>query len=90
MTRALLKKLLGDVPADKIHLLANRTGWRQQLDVREIEKVVGQSIEESIPDDPATVITAHNEGQPTLAASRRARMNRCFDRLAGKLVPAAR
>jgi len=87
LTKELLKQLqTADVKMDRLQLVANRTGWRQQVDSREIEKMLNLPVQEWIPDEPATVIAALNEGKPLVEYSSRAKITRSIDRLAVALL----
>ncbi len=86
LTRQLLRQLAElDVPRDKLRLLANRHGQKQQIARKQAEDVLGLPIRDLIPDDPATVNESVNHGTPLVRLARRAAITRCFDILAVEL-----
>jgi pilus assembly protein CpaE len=83
LTRDFLRALRdAGAPVERMHAVLNRTGHRKQMSKEEVEKVIGIGVVGMVPDEPATVIDAQNEGQPLIAFSRRARITKSFDRLA--------
>jgi len=86
LTRQFLRQLAeSGIPAERVRLLANRQGQRRQLDRRQAEEALGQRIQEWVPDDPAAVNEALNQGQPLLQTARRAPITRAFAELAYRL-----
>jgi pilus assembly protein CpaE len=86
LTRQFVRQLTEQgVPRDRMRLLANRHGQRQQISRKKAEEVIGVSIPEWIPDDPATLNQALNHGLPLLTTARRAPITVSFDNLATKL-----
>src|SRR5436305_263564 len=73
------------VARDKMRLLANRHGQRQQISRKKAEEVIGLAIPEWVPDDPATLNLALNHGLPLLSTARGAEITRSFDTLATNL-----
>lgn len=88
LTQSLLKQFRdADLPMERIRLAANRTGWRQQVDAKEVEKTLSLPVVDWLPDEPATVIAAQNQGQPLSQYSSRAKITRSIERLAQALLP---
>jgi pilus assembly protein CpaE len=87
LTRKRLKQLVEEqgVPADRIHLLANRYGQRKQIALKQAEETLGRPILETIPDDPGPLNEAVNQGVPLIRAARRAAITRSFDKLMARL-----
>jgi pilus assembly protein CpaE len=90
LTRAHLLKLRDVGVQSKVRLVVNRSGYRQQIDRKEAETVLGMPTLEWVPDDPATVIKATNEGKPLVQYDRRAKVTRSFDRLTQSLASPAK
>ncbi len=57
-----------DYPREKVRLVLNRWNQQSELDLREIERALGQPMTSLITDDYRTVVASHNLGQPLLAA----------------------
>ncbi len=70
------------VPIEKIQVVANRYGQRGQVAWKKAEEVLGRPVREWIPDSPAKVNTARNEGLPLAQVSRRSAVTRAFNRFA--------
>ncbi len=86
LTRQFVRQLTEQgVPRDKMRLVANRHGQRQQISRKKAEEVIGVAIPEWVPDDPATLNQALNHGLPLLTTSRRAPITVSFDTLATNL-----
>ena len=66
--RALMKFQQLNYPREKIRLALNRWNKESELDLREIERALGQSVMSLISDDYRTVVASLNLGQPLLAA----------------------
>ncbi len=73
------------VPPEKLQVAANRYGQGGQVDWRKAEEALGRKVVEWIPDDPASVNQALNEGRPLVQVAPRARITRSFEKLAGHL-----
>lgn len=73
------------VPRSKFHVAANRYGQRKQFPWKKAQDALGLPIAEWIPDDPAHVNQAINQGQPLIATAGRASITRSFADLAGRL-----
>lgn len=86
LTKLYLRKLaqLG-VAEDAIYLVANRYGQRRQLPWKKAEETLGMPVQVWLPDDPATLNLALNQGTPLVMTSRRARITRRFDQMAASL-----
>lgn len=56
-----------DYPREKIRLVLNRWNQQSELDMREIERALGQPVTSRITDDYRTAVTALNLGRPLLA-----------------------
>jgi pilus assembly protein CpaE len=83
LTRRYLQLLLSrDYPREKLHLVANRTGQRQQVAWREAEEALTMKIAHYIPDDPGTMNHSLNSGMPLVHTARRAAITRRFSQLA--------
>jgi pilus assembly protein CpaE len=91
LTRQLIRQLLDQgIPAEKLCLVANRYGQRKQISAREAGTVLNLPILGWIPDDPATLNQANNNGLPLVRTAPRAAITRTFDNLARRLhQPAA-
>ncbi|MCS6975907.1 MAG: hypothetical protein NZM31_02700 [Gemmatales bacterium] len=87
LTRKLIRSLMEEhgVPPERVHVVANRTGQRHQIAVKQAEETLGRPILESIPDDPGTVNEAINQGAPLIRVARRASITRSFDKLLSRL-----
>jgi pilus assembly protein CpaE len=70
------------VPASKIRLVANRYGQRRQVAWKKAEEALGLKVHVWLPDDPATLNHALNQGQPLIQTARRAQITRRLDELA--------
>jgi pilus assembly protein CpaE len=92
LTRQLLRRL-GEqgVPAARVRLVANRCGQWHQVHPAEAEKMLGQPLLERVPDAPAAVNRALNQGRPLVRVSWQwAPINRSLARLAARLDGAGR
>jgi pilus assembly protein CpaE len=87
LTRKLLHQLTvqHSIPLTRISVVANKYGQRRQIAWRQAEETLGVKLLEGIPDDPATLNQAVNQGQPLIRTSRRAGITRSFDKLADRL-----
>jgi pilus assembly protein CpaE len=86
LARQFIRQLAeNDVPHDKLRLVANRHGQKQQIARKQAEEVLGLPIPDLIPDDPATVNQSLNHGTPLVKLARRAAITRSFDVLAVQL-----
>jgi len=86
LARQFIRQLMEQgVPREKLRLLANRHGQKQQIQRKTAEDVLGLPISDWIPDDPATLNQALNHGTPLLTTARRAAITRSFDVLAAQL-----
>lgn len=64
------------VNIDRVRLVANRYGQWRQLSVAQAEAALGRPIGILLPDDPATMNRAINNGQPAVLGAPRARIAR--------------
>jgi pilus assembly protein CpaE len=86
LSRQLIRQLLDQsVTADKLRIVANRFGQRQQVPWKKAGEVLGLPIVEWIPDDPATLNHACNHGLPLVSAARGAAITRAFGKMATAL-----
>jgi pilus assembly protein CpaE len=91
LARAYLRDLRDrGLPLDRLRVVMNRTGHRQQVERKEAERVLGLTPIEWVPDEPATLIAALNQGQPLVQYHPRAKITRAFEHLAGVLAGAPR
>lgn len=70
---------------DKIQIIVNRYGQRQQFSWKKAQQAIGLTVVEWIPDDPARVNKAVNFGQPLTTIARSAPITRRFAKLARHL-----
>jgi pilus assembly protein CpaE len=86
LTRQFVRQLTEQgLARDKMRLVANRHGQRQQISRKKAEEVIGVAIPEWVPYDPATLNQALNHGLPLLRTARGAEITRSFDALATNL-----
>jgi pilus assembly protein CpaE len=86
LSRQLIRQLLDQsLTPDKLRVVVNRFGQREQVPWKKASEVLGLPIIEWIPDDPATVNHANNHGLPLVSAARRAAITRAFGNLATSL-----
>lgn len=86
MTRVLLRALKTQgVDDQKISLVVNRYGQKQQLDWRKAEEHLERPIAAWIPDDPGSLNYALNHGLPLVQAAGRAKITRKFHEFAQQL-----
>jgi pilus assembly protein CpaE len=74
------------IDANRIQLIANRVGERNQLSVREAEQAVGQAIFDQIPLDVGPVNAAINAGVPVVLHRPRTRVSRRLTALATRIA----
>jgi pilus assembly protein CpaE len=86
LTRQFVRQLSEQgVSRERMRLLANRHGQRQQITRKKAEEVLGVAIPEWVPDDPATLNHALNHGLPLLSTARGAEITQSFANLAMNL-----
>lgn len=73
------------IPANRIRLVVNRYGESRQLSVSQAEVALGMKFCHQVPDDPAYVHMATNEGVPVILKKPRARVSRSLSVLADSL-----
>jgi pilus assembly protein CpaE len=85
LSRRLLRHLTdAGLPREKVQVVANRYGQSQQFPWRQAQEFLDRPVLEWVPDDPARVNAAMNQGQPLYLLGRSA-ITRCFDNLASQL-----
>ena len=83
LSRRLLHSLQENgTPLQKIRVVANRYGERGQVAWKKAEEVLGCPVREWIPNAPAAVNAARNEGLPLAKVSRLSAVTRTFERMA--------
>lgn len=86
-TSALLAMILqGNVPADRIKLVANRVSRDSEFSVRDLEESTGVKVWAQIPDDYGIAGTARNEGIPFVISRPREPISRALHEMADRLV----
>jgi len=70
------------IPANRIHLVANRVGLPGEIPPAQAEEAVGSPIALQIPDEPKTVMRAVNHGEPFVYSTPSARISRKIAELA--------
>ncbi len=70
------------VPLEKVQIVANRYGQRGLVAWKKVAEVLGRPVREWIPDHPATINAARNEGLALSQVSRWSAATRAFRRLA--------
>jgi pilus assembly protein CpaE len=92
LSRNLVRHLVEqhNIPVERIRPVANRYGQRRQVAWRQAEQALGLPIPTWIPDDPATLNDALNQGHPLVQSARRAGITRRFNELAKQLNGQAR
>jgi pilus assembly protein CpaE len=73
------------VSGDKLCIVANRYGQRRQLHWKRAQEALGLPIQDWIPDAPAVVNQAINQGLPLVTSARRAKITRVIGKLAQRL-----
>jgi len=86
LSRQYLKELerLG-VPKEKIKIIVNRFGQRQEFSWKKAQEAIGLTVVEWIPDDPARINKAVNYGKPLVEIARGAPITKRFANLAQQL-----
>jgi pilus assembly protein CpaE len=56
-----------EYPREKVHLVLNRWNNQSDLELREVERAIGQPVKTLISEDYRTVVASLNLGQPLLA-----------------------
>jgi pilus assembly protein CpaE len=86
LTQELLRRMDDwNVPRDKVHLIANRYGQRKQFPWKQAQEALRLPIREWIPDDPARVNDALNQGEPLVQVAGRAGIGNSFFKLAAQM-----
>ena len=70
---------------DRFRLVVNRWGQAGQLKMKQIETSLGLAVQQFLPDDPARVNRAANQGVLLRELSRRSKLSRRFAKLATSL-----
>jgi pilus assembly protein CpaE len=87
LTKRLIKMLLTqhNVPADRLHLVGNRSGQRGQLTRKQVEEMLGFGLWGLVPDEVATIIRAQNEGRPAQEIAPRSALCRSITEMSTRL-----
>ncbi|KWR89564.1 AAA family ATPase [Cupriavidus sp. IDO] len=72
-------------PADKIRIVLNRTGRKNELPRSTIEEVFGMKVAYTLPDDPSAVDEAVSHGEPVAKLSKRSAIARALQAMATQL-----
>ncbi len=75
------------VPKERIEVVVNRQGQPKELPVAEVAQALQLELRHVIPDDPATVNGANNNGVPVLLKSPSSRVAQAISRLAKSFLP---
>jgi pilus assembly protein CpaE len=87
LTRQYLRQLVErGLSPEKLRVVVNRYGQRRQIGSARVEETLELPPAGWIPDDPATVNQALNDGKPLIQVASRASVTRRLDQLAGLLV----
>jgi pilus assembly protein CpaE len=70
------------LPADRIRVVANRTGQPQEIAAEEAAEALGVALAYQIPDEPKVINRSVNHGNPAVLAEPRARVARALEALA--------
>ncbi|UIF86854.1 AAA family ATPase [Cupriavidus sp. UYPR2.512] len=71
--------------ADKIRLVLNRSGRKNEMPRATMEEIFGMKVAFTLPDDPAAVDEAVSHGEPVAKLSRRSTMARALQAMATQL-----
>ncbi|GLC91557.1 pilus assembly-related protein [Cupriavidus sp. TA19] len=71
---------------DKIRLVLNRSGRKNEVPRATMEEILGIKVAFSLPDDPAAVDEAISHGEPVAKLSRRSAIARALHAMAGQLA----
>lgn len=71
---------------DKIRLVLNRTGRKNEVPRATMEEILGIKVAFTLPDDPAAVDEAVSHGEPVAKLSRRSAIARALQAMAGQLA----
>ncbi|TDF66200.1 AAA family ATPase [Cupriavidus sp. L7L] len=72
-------------PADKVQLVLNRTGRKNEVPRATLEEIYGMKVAIALPDDPSAVDEAVSHGEPVAKLSRRSAIARALQALATQL-----
>ena len=72
-------------PADKVRLVLNRAGRKDEMPRATMEEIFGMKAAFVLPDDPAAVDEAISHGEPLAKLSRRSAMTRALQAMATQL-----
>lgn len=75
-------------PADKIRLVLNRAGRKNEMPRATMEEIFGMKVAFALPDDSAAVDEAVSHGEPVAKLSRRSAMARALQAMATQLCAA--
>lgn len=74
-------------PDDKIRVVLNRTGRKNEVPRATMEEIFGMKVSFALPDDPATVDEAVSHGEPVAKLSKRSSIARALQSMAMQLAP---
>ncbi|NOV22964.1 pilus assembly protein CpaE [Cupriavidus necator] len=73
-------------PADKIRLVLNRTGRKNEVPRASMEEIFGMKVAFALPDDPSVVEESVSHGEPVARVSRRSAIARALHAMATQLA----
>lgn len=73
-------------PADKIRLVLNRTGRKNEVPRASMEDIFGMKVAFALPDDPSVVEESVSHGEPVAKLSRRSGIARALQAMATQLA----
>jgi pilus assembly protein CpaE len=86
LSRRYIKDLADQgIPLERLRPVANFFGQRKQLPWRQAQETLGLPVVIWVPDDPATLNQALNQGRPLIQTASRAKITRRFQELAQQL-----
>jgi pilus assembly protein CpaE len=85
-TRRILDYLGQAGIADRVRLVINRYGQAKELPLSEAEEALGRKIAHVVPDDPKTINSANNAGEPAVFRTPSAKVAQSIVQLAASLV----
>jgi len=75
-------------PDDKIRIVLNRVGRKNEVPRATMEEILGMKVAFSLPDDPSAVDEAVSHGEPVAKLSKRSGITRALQAMAMQLSPA--
>lgn len=73
-------------PADKVRLVLNRTGRKNEVPRASMEDIFGMKVAFALPDDPSVVEESVSHGEPVAKLSRRSGIARALQAMATQLA----